>query len=119
MKTDAPGGALAGMAAYWVIEGGPRGQLIEIDRAEPLTARFLVDINAAGWPELAQLPEVGEVLAQRIVDSRLENGAFADHNDLLRVNGIGPLTLERMRPYLLPLPDQQDVAGEVESAPGT
>jgi hypothetical protein len=30
--------ALLGLAAYWVALGGPRGELIEIDRAEPLTA---------------------------------------------------------------------------------
>lgn len=103
--------ALAGMAAYWYVQGGPRGQLIEIDRADPLVARFQVDINQADWPELAQLPAVGQVLARRIVDSRAAAGPFADHDDLLRVNGIGPLTLQRIKPYLLPTPDQQDVAG--------
>ena len=103
--------ALAGMAAYWFVHGGHRGQLIEIDRAEPLEARYLVDINAAQWPELAELPEIGETLARRIVESRLEEGAYFDHEELLRVNGIGPLTLEKLRPYLLPMPDQDDVAG--------
>src|SRR5262245_15014827 len=65
--------ALGGMGVYWVVQGGPRGELIEIDRADPLTARFLVDINKADWPELAELPEVGETLARRIVDSREQN----------------------------------------------
>jgi competence protein ComEA len=109
--------ALAGMGVYWVIQGGPRGELIEIDRAEPLTARYQVNINAAEWFELAELPEVGETLARRIVESRDTNGAFKDNNQLRRVRGIGPRTLEKMMPYLLPLPDQQDVAGEVESQP--
>jgi competence protein ComEA len=103
--------ALVGMAAYWVALGGPRGELIEIDRASPLEARYLVDINSADWPELAELPDVGETLARRIVDSRAAAGAFKDHDDLRRVRGIGPLTLEKLRPYLLPMADQQDVAG--------
>jgi competence protein ComEA len=103
--------ALAGMAAYWFVQGGYRGELIEIDRAEPLVARYQVDINQAEWPELAQLPRVGPILARRIVDSRLEEGPFADQDDLLRVDGIGPLTLDKMKPYLLPMPDRQDVAG--------
>jgi len=30
----------------------------------------------------------------------------------MRVNGIGPRTLERMEPYLLPMPGQAEVAGE-------
>ena len=50
----------------------------------------------------AQVPALGETLARRIVDSRLEDGAYADHEDLLRVQGIGPRTLERMKPYLRP-----------------
>ena len=104
--------ALVGMGVYWVVQGGPRGELIEIDRAEPLTARYLVDINKADWPEFAELPDIGETMARRIVDSRAEVGAFRDHDDLRRVRGIGPRTLEKMKPFLLPMPDQQDVAGD-------
>jgi competence protein ComEA len=107
--------ALIGMALYWVVQGGPRGELIEIDRAAPLTARYLVDINKAEWPEFAELPDIGETLAQRIVDSRKAAGAFRDHDDLRRVRGIGPRTLEKMKPYLLPMPGQQEVAGNGES----
>ena len=77
-------------------------------------ARFQVDINAATWPELAQLPEVGETLARRIVEARDKGGRFADHQDLLRVNGIGPRTLERMTPFLLPMPGQEEVAGATQ-----
>ena len=62
--------ALVGMGVYWIVQGGLRGELIEIDRAAPLVARFQVDVNAAGWPELSQLPDVGETLARRIVESR-------------------------------------------------
>lgn len=109
--------ALTGMGMYWFIHGGHRGELIEIHRAEPLTARYLVDINAAEWPELAELPEIGETLARRIVESRRAAGPFGDHDDLLRVNGIGPRTLETMRPYLLPLPDQDAVAGDANGSP--
>ena len=103
--------ALVAMAVYWVVQGGPRGGLVEIDRAAPLVARFQVDVNKAEWPELAQLPEVGETLARRIVESREESGAFGDLNDLRRVRGIGPRTLERMKPYLLPMPGRENVAG--------
>ncbi len=110
--------ALVGMAVYWFVEGGPRGELIEIDRAEPLAARYLVDINKADWFEFAELPDVGEITARRIVDSRLKGGPFKDHNDLRRVNGIGPLTLEKMKPYLMPMPDRGDVAGDSKLEPG-
>lgn len=95
--------ALVAMALYAWLRGGPRGTMIEIDRAPPRAARFRVDINVADWPELAQLPEVGETLARRIVAAREKDGPFASHEDLQRVPGIGPKTLERMRPYLLPV----------------
>jgi competence protein ComEA len=111
--------ALVGMGVYWFVQGGHRGQLIEIDRADPLTARYLVDINEAEWPEFAELPELGETLARRIVESRTAAGAFGDHEDLLRVEGIGPRTLERLKPYLLPMPGQAEVAGEVKDLPNS
>ncbi len=86
--------------------------LIEIDHAPPVAIGFRVDINRADWPELALLPDVGEALARRIVESRQRDGLFTDHQDLLRVPGIGPRTLEAMRPYLLPLPSADDVVVE-------
>ena len=53
---------------------------------------------------------LGETLARRIVETREQAGPYGDHDDLLRVRGIGPRTLEGMRPYLLPMPGQEDVA---------
>jgi competence protein ComEA len=100
------------MVGWWIAQGGLRGRLIEIDRAEPLRASFQVDINRADWPELAQLPGIGETLARRIVESRRRDGPFLDHQDLNRVHGIGPKTLEEIRLYLLPLPPQRAVAGQ-------
>lgn len=112
--------ALVSMAGYWLAHHGHRGGLINIDRADPLEARFRVDVNSAEWPELAQLPDIGEVLARRIVKSREQVGPYIDHSDLRRVRGIGPLTLERIGPYLLPLPDGSEVAGNRRAAePGS
>jgi competence protein ComEA len=96
--------ALVAMIGWWAVHGGWRGKLIEIDRAEPLAARFEVDINTADWPELMQLPGIGPTLAHRIVEVRDTAGPFADHDDLRRVRGIGPKTLEQIRPYLRPMP---------------
>src|SRR5215213_1967363 len=109
--------SLVGMGLYWVVQGGPRGELIQIDRAEPLTARYLVDVNKAEWPELAELPDIGETMARRIVNARETGGEFRDHDDLRRVRGIGPRTLEKMKPYLMPMPGQQEVAGSSSPDP--
>ena len=43
------------MACYWLYRGGQRGELIQIDRASPLQARFQVDINRADWPDWTSL----------------------------------------------------------------
>ncbi len=102
--------AAVAMAGWWAVHGGWQGRLIEIDRADPLAVHFEVDINAADWPELLQLPGIGPTLAHRIVESRQIGGPFADKDDLRRVRGIGPKTLEQIRPYLRAMPGRSNVA---------
>ena len=103
--------ALVALAGYWLSHGGASGRLIEIDRAERQSAGFTVNVNQADWPELAQIPGVGETIARRIVAMRQERGPFADHDELRRVRGIGPRTLDRMKPYLRSMPETGSVAG--------
>ena len=100
------------IVAGLVIRGYHRGRLIEIDRAEPAHVEFRVDINQAEWTELTLLPGIGEALARRIVASRETDGPFRDPNDLRRVRGIGPRTMEAIRPYLLPIPDAEATPAE-------
>jgi len=59
-----------------------------------------IDINRAEPWLLETLPGIGEVLAQRIVDYRNENGPFKRIEDLLKVSGIGPATFEKIRDYI-------------------
>ncbi len=98
--------ALVSVAAYWYLRGGARGELIEIEAdipasgSSPLMAEYTVDLNTAGWPEFEPLPNVGERLAKRIVESREMDGPFQSVDDLGRIDGIGPKTIERLRPYL-------------------
>ena len=92
------------MAAWWVGHGGCRGNVIEIDHTDvPLEAQYLIDVNTADWNELVQLPGIGPTYASRIVESRQNEGPFTKHEDLLRVHGIGPKRLEKMRPFLAPI----------------
>jgi competence protein ComEA len=103
---------LTAAVGWWVAQGGLQGRLIEVEHARPQTAAFQVDINQAAWPELVQLPGVGRSLAQRIVEYRgAHGGRFLDNDDLRRVHGIGPKTLENIRPYLRPMPASRAVAG--------
>jgi competence protein ComEA len=103
---------LVAAISWWVYRGGTSGRTVEIEKAQPQTARFQVDINKAQWPELATLPGVGRKLAERIVQSRETDGPFRDNSDLRRVRGIGPRTLESLRPYLRSVPSQQAVAAK-------
>ncbi|MDX9992033.1 MAG: ComEA family DNA-binding protein [Anaerolineales bacterium] len=57
----------------------------------------LVNINTADITLLDTLPGIGPTMAQRIVDYRQENGDFTIVEDLLKVAGIGPATLEKFR----------------------
>jgi competence protein ComEA len=104
--------SLAAMAGWWTWQDRLRGRLIDIERAEPIAIDFKIDVNKADWPELALMPNIGEQLAKRIVADRGDRGPFRDHSELRRVRGIGPKTLESMKPYLLPLPDLEATANE-------
>lgn len=57
----------------------------------------LLNINSADAAALDALPGIGEVTAERIVASRDEAGPFASLDDLDRVSGIGPATIESLR----------------------
>ena len=57
---------------------------------------FPIHINQAGKEEFMALPGIGEVLAQRIVDYREENGPFSTVEGLMNVEGIGKKRMEEM-----------------------
>lgn len=62
-------------------------------------ATTLININTAGEIELEDLPSVGPVTAAAIIEYRTQNGPFATVDDLIDVSGIGPATLEDIRPF--------------------
>lgn len=60
----------------------------------------LVHLNKADVFELELIPGIGPVKAQAIVDYRKQHGDFAEIEDVLLVNGIGPVTFENMRAFI-------------------
>jgi competence protein ComEA len=68
---------------------------------EQSTTSGKVAINSAGPEELATLPGIGPVLAERIAMYREEHGPFATVEDLLDVPGIGEAKLASLRDAVL------------------
>ncbi|MBI4297341.1 MAG: ComEA family DNA-binding protein [Chloroflexi bacterium] len=56
-----------------------------------------VNINTASARELETLPDIGPVLAGRIVQYRDEHGPFQRIEDILDVQGIGPATFNKLK----------------------
>lgn len=59
-----------------------------------------LDINRASAEDFMLLRGVGEKRARAIVGERQRRGGFESLEDLTEVKGIGPKTLERLRPNL-------------------
>jgi competence protein ComEA len=88
------------MAVHWVRLSGWGMLPIEIDRLPERQLDFQLEINRATWIEWMQLEGVGDTLARRIVEDRQTNGPFSSIDDIERVKGIGPKTIEKLRPWL-------------------
>ncbi|WP_144794528.1 ComEA family DNA-binding protein [Kocuria palustris] len=90
-----PGAAPAGAAPSAAPGSGPAS---EPDGAGESGAA--IDLNQATAAQLEELPEVGPVLAQRIVDHREQIGGFRAVEELDDVSGIGPAMMAAIAPLV-------------------
>lgn len=67
---------------------------------KPLAPGEKIDLNTANREELERLPDIGPVMAQRILDHRRANGSFDTVDELLDVRGIGATRLTALRPWV-------------------
>jgi len=59
-----------------------------------------ININTASGKELEKLPNIGPVIAGRIIDYRKTKGSFKSVDALVNVKGIGKKTMAKIKPYI-------------------
>ena len=85
-------GLLAVLSPHVVFSGRPT--------VEPSVQRATLNINAADSAAFERLAGIGPYMAGRIVAYRNRHGSFGSVDDLLKVGGIGPATLAKVRESL-------------------
>ena len=74
----------------------------QISPAAPVRSAesFRLDLNDAAAAELEDLPGIGPVLAESILERRAELGGFRTKEDVLSVPGVGEATYAAIEPYI-------------------
>lgn len=77
------------------------GTVVQTSDAAYLENLFPLNINTATQKELEFLPTVGPGRAKIILEQRDKIGGFKKVEELERIKGIGPATVEKLRPLLI------------------
>jgi competence protein ComEA len=100
-ERGAPGAGHESVGDRTDAETGPEvGTTRRVARTAAPLALGSLDPERATAADWERLPGIGPALAARIVADRTARGPFAGAAGLARVRGIGPKTVERLRPYL-------------------
>lgn len=67
---------------------------------EQIDVTFPININISDKTTLQALNGIGPAYAERIIKYRSKNGLFKDVNELTNIRGIGPVTMQKLRPYV-------------------
>jgi competence protein ComEA len=73
------------------------GEQIVVGEASQAATSSTISINTASAGQLDELPGVGPVIAERIVQWREKNGPFTSIDELTEVSGIGTSMIEQIR----------------------
>ena len=95
--SSSPAGSSAMTPAATASPGRPPTTVQDIPRRPVI---FPINLNTAKVEEFAELPGIGEKLAERIVAYRRVHGRFRTVEDLREVKGIGKKRLDRLRPLI-------------------
>lgn len=78
----------------------PPGSAASPGVAPPAGTGDVVDLNIATLDQLEELPGIGPVLAERIVEWRTQHGRFTSVEELREVSGIGDATFAELEPLV-------------------
>lgn len=85
---------------YVTVSGGIASSVVSAQPPPVVSAPSLVNINTADTATLETLPRVGPAIAKRIIDYRTKNGPFPTVEHISNISGIGPKTLDQLRPHI-------------------
>jgi competence protein ComEA len=98
---------LLSLVVLGVLRSALREPEIRVEHVrESLRMPERTDVNTATEYQLRLLPGIGSKTARDIVEDRQSHGPFRTLEDLTRVRGIGPKTLELVRPHLMCRPPE-------------
>jgi competence protein ComEA len=83
----------------------------------PSDVVFRIDLNRASRAELLQVPGFGPSLVDRIESHRRDHGPFHSVDELVDVQGVGPTTLQRVRPWVTVATADDLSTGTIPNAP--
>jgi len=87
------------------IEVRSAGEEIEIFESEmsafhKITLGLPISLNRETKEGLTAIPGIGPKIARGIISERVKRGGFQRLEEILSVQGIGPVVFEKIRPYL-------------------
>ncbi|MBF0217429.1 MAG: helix-hairpin-helix domain-containing protein [Candidatus Omnitrophica bacterium] len=80
-----------------VVQGRSTVKISLKEIEEQLAEERKININMAEPEDIEKIPGIGKVMAGRIADYVRTNGPFASYEDVLKVRGIGPAKLEKIK----------------------
>ena len=80
------------------------------------TVSYPLNLNTATFEQLCTLPDIGEALAQAIINKRNSLGGFTNRKQLLEIPGIGENRYDEIR-WLLYIDDEQPLTEAATPAP--